>query len=182
MNDNKFYKVLRIIFLTLAIVSMVFGLCKKVGLCASDVGSGSGSSDEYLVLTNYFPIGAGCGNNFSFSELDTVVANIKSVIPYDSDFPSCDLICVYESSPSNNTISFVCFSGISSDTLIITNNLNNMFSSGAEGSFKSTSTNYYGFALVSVDLSTLNATFVRWNRSQLSFNSSQWITPNKSSI
>lgn len=43
MKDNKLYKVLRIIFLTLAIISLVFTLCKKVGLCASSSPLPSGS-------------------------------------------------------------------------------------------------------------------------------------------
>lgn len=40
MRDSKLYKVLRIIFLTLAIISLVFALAKKVGLAAEDSSSG----------------------------------------------------------------------------------------------------------------------------------------------
>ena len=36
MHDNKLFKILRIVFLTLAILSLVFTLSKKVGLCAGE--------------------------------------------------------------------------------------------------------------------------------------------------
>lgn len=66
MKQNKLYKVLRIVFLTLAIISMVFGLCKKMGHCAS---GGSVPSVSSLPL----PVGSGWGNLFTQSEIDTIV-------------------------------------------------------------------------------------------------------------
>jgi len=57
MKDNKLYKVLRIIFLTLAIISLVFTLCKKVGLCAS-VNPPSYTTD--------FPLPYGPGSNIGY--------------------------------------------------------------------------------------------------------------------
>ena len=58
-KQNKVYKFLRIVFLTLAIISMVFGLCKKVGLCASDSTFIETSSNVpgYWHLGNDFCIG-----------------------------------------------------------------------------------------------------------------------------
>lgn len=61
MKDNKLYKVLRIIFLTLAIISLVFTLCKKVGLCASSGGGSvsyvpTSSSELPFPLYNFSPI------------------------------------------------------------------------------------------------------------------------------
>ena len=74
MNDNKFYKVLRIIFLTLAIVSMVFGLCKKVGLCASD-----GQGVSYLFEVPLRVNGSiGTGGHLDSALVDTIVQKINA--------------------------------------------------------------------------------------------------------
>lgn len=62
MHDNKLYKILRIVFLTLAIISLVFTLCKKVGLCAD--------SPEY----SRADIGGVCWYGFSPFTLDEIQA------------------------------------------------------------------------------------------------------------
>lgn len=73
MND-KLYKALRIIFLTLAIISMVFGFCKKVGLCASD-----GSGVSYLFQVPLPVNGSvGSGGYLDSSLVDTIVEKINA--------------------------------------------------------------------------------------------------------
>lgn len=55
MKNDKFYKFLRIVFLTLAIVSIVFTLAKKTGLCAS------GGTGNFIYTKYPLPVGEGWG-------------------------------------------------------------------------------------------------------------------------
>lgn len=69
---------------------MVFGLCKKVGLCASDSNT--------VVNSLPFPIGAGYGNTFTQEQIDSIVSQAQAdcVSQGDSGYPSVTYICIYE--------------------------------------------------------------------------------------
>ena len=101
-KQNKLYKILRIIFLTLAIISMVFALCKKVGLCAS-----SGSN---TISSIPFPVGAGFGNTFSQEQIISIVSQAQQdcINQHDNGYPSISYICMYELS-SNGSFKVNCY-------------------------------------------------------------------------
>lgn len=100
---NKFYKVLRIIFLTLAIVSMLFLLMKRVGLAAS----GGGSDTEGLVRSFPLPFGFDSGYGLTVEQ-----SSYLSQLDYDSIIAQCnsirpapyDIVCLVDWTSSENFI------------------------------------------------------------------------------
>ena len=109
-KTNKFYKILRIIFLTLAIISIVFTLCKKVGLCAS-VDQGQNIFSSYLPI----PIGQGYGYNsnvfvYSSDMTDYIVNQLHtdSSSSYLFNNPNYEvfLVSLREVNPNTNIVSF----------------------------------------------------------------------------
>lgn len=171
------YKKLKIIFLSLAIISMIFTLFYKVGHCAS----GGDTVNDYMVISDFFPVGPHYGNNFSENDLATIIQNINSVIPFDSDFPTFDCAVVYEFNSSDNTLTLACFNG--SNNLQLITSPSSFFSSGSEGWFYS-NYRYQGNARVIVNLSDLSCSFLRWDRYNYSFNSSVFLSslPNNSRV
>lgn len=94
MKDNKIYKILRIIFLTLAIFSLVFTLAKKVGLCASS------NPTEGLTFDSTLPLPVGVGYGYD-----------SSVVVFDEDFVTgarsyCNSNLPYSSTPDISVIYF----------------------------------------------------------------------------
>lgn len=124
MKQNKLYKVLRIVFLTLAIISMVFALCRKVGLCAS---GGSVPSVSSLPL----PVGAGWGNNFSLSEYEYIlqIAEQDRINCNDSGYTFIGAIVISEVS-SDGSFRLRCYQGpgfsVSSPSNFLTSNGSNL--------------------------------------------------------
>ena len=100
MND-KLYKVLRIIFLALAIFSLVFTLAHKVGLCASD---GSGVLYPFQVP---LPVNGslGSGGYLDSSIVDTIVEKINA-----GDYPGYN----YAANAGFNDIDVLLFNGLNS--------------------------------------------------------------------
>ena len=107
MKDNKLYKILRMIFLALAIISLVFTLCKKVGLCAS-VNPPSLSSEIFPL-----PIGVGYGynsNNFIYSSevndafINKISTDSSSSYLFNDSTYGIYLICMNEFDLSNNRL------------------------------------------------------------------------------
>lgn len=170
------YKKLRVIFLSLAIISMVFTLVYKVGHCASS----GGSDDDYLVLSDYFPVGAYCGHNFSQSQIDTIISNVNSVIPFDSDIPDLDLAVIYEYNSTNNYMLLACFSG--NNNIYNISSISDIFTLGSRGSYYSNHNSYVGYGLVRVNLNDFSCVWSGWNNAYYSFESIFFITelPNNS--
>jgi len=85
-KTDKLYKVLRIVLVTLAIMGVVFGLMKKVGLCAA--------SSDSVITSLPFPVGPGYGNNYTSSELNTIISVIEDDMESanDPDYSSIGII------------------------------------------------------------------------------------------
>ena len=93
MKDNS-YKILRIIFLTLAIISLVFTLCKKVGLCAElgDTIPFPVDDNTFIPRFNYSPI------------MDNVDAQINLVADLNSEFSDYLVFFNNSNNPSSLTV------------------------------------------------------------------------------
>ena len=171
MRNNKFYKILRITFLILAIISMTFTLFYKVGHCASGGGSGVDPSQYYLI-DDFAPVGSGYGNNLSQSDIDAIVASCDSSKPNDSDIPFIDTYLIVEYNSLSNSLTLAGFctqgrgiystSGSFPDTITAT--------------WYSTKTSWSGYGLFTVDLSTNSATFTSWRNSMYTSNIYTWFT------
>lgn len=153
MRDNKFYKVLRIVFLTLAIISLVFTLCKKIGLCASD-SSSSG------VKTLPFRVGAGYCNNFSQSQLDV----IHSILLNEASDEGYSLAYSLLISDSESYITIYSFSDYNNTGFLYSGN-DSSFPLSGSFRFKYVSpSGYAGYNLISI------------NKSTFTLNRSYWVT------
>lgn len=88
---DKFYKVLRIISITIFLVGLIWSLMHKIGLCASDSNISSANS---LPL----PVGAGWGNVFTDEEIGYIVncAQQDLISCNDSGYVSIGAIIISE--------------------------------------------------------------------------------------
>lgn len=78
MKDNKIYKVLRIVFLTLAIISMVFALMKKVGLAAEDSSSSDVVSSFPLPISLSYGITPDQAATLSQLDFDSLINEVNT--------------------------------------------------------------------------------------------------------
>lgn len=165
-KQNKVYKLLRIVFLTLAIISMVFGLCKKVGLCAS--------SENSTISSLPFPVGAGYGNNFTAAELTQILQVIEQdrVNSNDSDYLTIGIVI-----PGEIDSTYTRFRVFSQSDCITITDPEDAFTTGSIVSYKWGSSNYAGCREVILNTSDLSYYEGYWVTSyQPSFNTSTWLS------
>ena len=109
MRNNKLYKILRITFLILAIVSMTFTIFYKVGHCAS-------SDNSNLTDQSSIPIAVSFGYGFNPNDWSTL--SQTDVVPIlhaemnnhvgSGNYRDAKKYFFYEFDSSNNRITFVC--------------------------------------------------------------------------
>lgn len=124
MRNNKLYKILRITFLILAIVSMTFSIFYKVGHCEEpSLGAssgGSGNSSYYPFASDvpcYVGVKMGFPNdcNISDSIIESIVADIESdnhnyyKYAANAGFDNINLMLFREYSSGSNQVSFYAF-------------------------------------------------------------------------
>lgn len=107
INKDSIYKSLRIILISIVIIGCVFNAYNMIGHCAS-----SESSDSYSTDLPFY-VGSGWGNNFTASQIFTIVTTCDDAITqnnmYNWTFPDIDAILLYDW--DNTYYNFVCLSG-----------------------------------------------------------------------
>ena len=105
MKDNKLYKVLRIIFLTLAILSMVFSLSKKF-VHAAD--SGGDSEPEITTSLTEFPLPFGGSSGIGYGDYPLTSSIASGALDYAHNLYPYDfrLVCINEVASDNSYITF----------------------------------------------------------------------------
>ena len=157
-------KTVYIIVGILTIISLVFSLCKKVGLCAS--GGGSGVINSFPL-----PVGDGYGHNFTFTDEDAQNI-INSVTDFDNSFPTIDYIAFYDYTPSNNDLMVAClynpiFTEVatnSSNLLSLSGSTSNIWSGGS----------YVGYLYLHYNLTTHQVSGKAWRNSYFQIVTLSW--------
>ena len=120
MRNNKLYKILRITFLVLAIVSMTFTIFYKVGHCEEpSLGASSGGSgnDSYYTFATPLPVvpEVGCSKPLTSEIISSLVNRIQSG-PYPTGYPynekgfdNLNVILFNEYNSSNNTLQVIAY-------------------------------------------------------------------------
>lgn len=112
------YKKLRIIFLSLAIISMVFTLVYKVGHCADSSGSSSDTSYYPFASDVPLPVSSDVGfraiGNVDISHVvDKINSGDYSGYPFNEHgFNNINALLFYESYQSDNQIEFLAYSDL----------------------------------------------------------------------
>ena len=120
MKNNKLYKILRITFLILAIVSMTFTIFYKVGHCEEPflgASSGGSSNSSYYTFATPLPVvpEIGCSKPLTDTIISALVNRIQSG-PYPTGYPyhehgfnNINLILFREYSAANNTVEVIAY-------------------------------------------------------------------------
>lgn len=178
---NKTKKVLSIILITLLILSTIFTLCKKVGLCASGGSSGS------IVSNGSFPFYFGVGFGYDSTDFSFDPSELYSLsVPFmkSSFTPAVTDVCaIFILEQTSNYIDIVCipvYSGYTFSVVDYSSQGNVTFSGSAAvpvGRFDGSSISYAGYgSYVNANLSFssfltgsssggyeyIMDTFVRW--------------------